>query len=168
LVQGRGLQAACQEIAHVAVCKQQHPAIRVVDYKPFAGAKKFVGDDQRPDGVIARSTASITDHMGVAFGQTSVFCRIKAGIHTGKNREMPTWRQRQVAFVPEILGVFSVRSQHFIQDLGHCLHSRFRDAFPILLVRDSGLRAALHRNTVWGQSEFVRVNRTTSFPSMRS
>jgi hypothetical protein len=31
--------------------------------------------------------------------------------------------QWQVAFVPEILCVFGVRSQHLIQDLGHCLAS---------------------------------------------
>jgi hypothetical protein len=33
---------------------------------------------------------------------------------------MATRRQRQVAFVPEIPGIFRVRRKHFIQDLGHC------------------------------------------------
>src|SRR5204863_4209427 len=58
--------------------------------------------------------------MGVVFGETGVFCRIKASIHTGQDCEMAARRQRQIAFVPEILCVFGVCSQHFIQDLGHC------------------------------------------------
>ena len=32
-------------------------------------------------------------------------------------------RQRQIAFIPEILCVFGVRSQHFIQDFAHTLGS---------------------------------------------
>ena len=46
LVQGRGLQAARQEIAHVVVCEQQHSTIRVVNHKPFAGAEELGRDHQ--------------------------------------------------------------------------------------------------------------------------
>src|SRR6516225_9827841 len=106
LVQVRGLQTAGQEIAHVIVGEQQHPAIRVVDDKPLAGAEEFVRDNQRPDGVIAGSTASITNHMGIAFGETGVFCWIESGIHTGEDREMAARGERQVVFVSEALCVF--------------------------------------------------------------
>ncbi len=39
---------------------------------------------------------------------------------------MAARRQRQVALVSEILGVLRVRSQHFIQDLGHSPPLLFR------------------------------------------
>jgi hypothetical protein len=64
--------------------------------------------------------------MGIAFGETGVFCRIKPGIHAGKDREVAARRQRQVALVPEILCVSRVGSQHFIQDLGHILRLLLR------------------------------------------
>ena len=46
LVQCRGLQAARQKPAHIIVREKQHPAIRVVNHKPFAGAEELVGDNQ--------------------------------------------------------------------------------------------------------------------------
>jgi hypothetical protein len=35
-------------------------------------AEEVVGNDKRPDGIVARSTASITDYMGVAFGELAL------------------------------------------------------------------------------------------------
>src|SRR5215475_505269 len=80
----------------------------MVDDKPFPRAQEFVRNDQRPDGVIAGTTASIANHMGVPFGETGVFGWIKPGVHTGEKRKMATWRQRQVAFVPKSRGVLGV------------------------------------------------------------
>ena len=48
--------------------------------QPPRGEEEFVRNDQRPYGVIARTTASIANHMCVAFGQTGVFCRIEASV----------------------------------------------------------------------------------------
>ena len=44
----------------------------MVNHKLFARTEEFVGNDQRTDGVIACSTASITDYMGVAFGELAL------------------------------------------------------------------------------------------------
>src|SRR5947209_13867381 len=110
-----------------------------MNYKPFAGAEELVRDHQRSDGIVTRPTASIADHMGIAFDKTGVLRRIEAGIHTGQDREMATRRQRQIALVSEILGVLRVRSQHFIQNLGHCLYLLFQ-----------GLRAGGYQETKCG------------------
>jgi hypothetical protein len=75
----------------------------VVNYKPFSCAEELVRNHRRSNGIIARSTASIADHMSVAFGKTGVFCRIKTGIDAGADREVAARRQRQIALVPEIL-----------------------------------------------------------------
>ena len=59
--------------------------------------------------------------MGVALGCVGASSQIKAGIHTVK---IANWRlggSGKIALVPSPLRVFGVRSQHFIQDLGHCL-----------------------------------------------
>jgi hypothetical protein len=61
---------------------------------------------------------------------SGVFGRIEAGIHTGQDREMAARRQRQVAFIPEILRVFGVCSQHFIQDLGQAPRLLFKVPDP--------------------------------------
>src|SRR5262245_61788472 len=63
--------------------------------------------------------------MGVPFGETGVFGGIKPGVHTSENREMATWRQRQVAFVPKRRGVLGVCRQHFSED-AHRLYPLYR------------------------------------------
>src|SRR5215475_1591887 len=88
----------------------------MVDDKPFPRAQELVRKEQRPDGVIAGTTARIANHMGVPFGETGVFGWINPGVHTGENRKMATWRQRQVAFVPKSRCVSGVCRQHFIED----------------------------------------------------
>jgi hypothetical protein len=80
----------------------------MADDKPFPRAQEFVRNDQRPDGVIARTTARIANHMGVPFSEPGVFGWIKPGVHTGENRKMATWRQRQGAFVPKMRCVLGV------------------------------------------------------------
>src|SRR5215813_6449485 len=98
----------------------------MVDDKPCSRAQEFVRNDQRPDSVIARTTASIANHMGVPFGETGVFGGIKPGVHTGENRKMAPWRQRQVAFVPKMRCVLGVCRQDFIEDRAHSLCPLYR------------------------------------------
>src|SRR5262249_61496441 len=88
-----------------------------MNYKPFAGAEEFVGDYQRPDRVIACATASIADHMGVAFGQAGVFSRIKAGIHAGENGEVAARGEGQGGLFFGNIFVFWVWRPHLLPDL---------------------------------------------------
>src|SRR5215831_8989976 len=105
----------------------------MVNDKPFPRAQELVRNDQRPDGVIARPTARIANHMGVPFGEPGVFGGIKPGVHTGENREMATWRQWQGAFVPKSRGVLGVCRQYFIDDTHRlCLLYRVRGGEDLL------------------------------------
>src|SRR5215510_8470179 len=119
----------------------------MVDDKPFPRAQEFVRNDQRPDSVIARTTASIANHMGVPFGETGVFGGIKPGVHTSEDREMATWRQWKVAFIPKSRFVLGVCCQHFIEDAHRlCLLSRVRGGED-LLRRESPAHISNHETS---------------------
>ena len=85
-----GLEAAGEQGAHHLVGEELHPAVGVVDDEPFTGAEQLVGDDERADGVVARPTTRIANHVRVAFGQAGILRRIQSGIHTGENGESPS------------------------------------------------------------------------------
>ncbi len=121
LIQARGLETFGEEAAHDLIREQLHAAVRMMDHEPFGRAEQLVGNDQRPDGVIARPAAGVANDVGIAFGQPGVFCRVKSCVHTGEDREMTGRREREFALGSKTCGVLPVCPQDFIGDRAHLL-----------------------------------------------
>ncbi len=115
----RGLEAVAQQPAHDLIGEELHPAIGVVDDEPLSGAEQLVRDHQRPDGIVARPSTGIADHVGVAFGQTCVLGRVEPRVHAGEDGEAARGRQREAALVAERLGVAGVGGEDGLTCLAH-------------------------------------------------
>jgi zinc-binding alcohol dehydrogenase family protein len=66
IVQFGGFETLAQEMADDLVGKKLHAAIRVVNDEPFTGSQQLVGNDQRPDRVVAGPPAGIANDMHVS------------------------------------------------------------------------------------------------------
>src|SRR5580692_6912774 len=122
-VEIRRLQIVIKQIAHDTVGEKLHPAIGVMDYKPFAGTEQLVRNHQGSDGVVRSASASVANHMGVTFGKARVLRGVQAGIHAGEDRESTRRWQRQVLFSAETRRIFLVGCDNFINNPGHGLLS---------------------------------------------
>jgi len=86
-VEIRRLQIVIKQIAHDTVGEKLHPAIGVMDYKPFAGTEQLVRNHQGSDGVVRGASAGVANHMGVAFGKACILRGVQAGIYAGEDRK---------------------------------------------------------------------------------
>lgn len=114
-----GFEAGIEKVTHGVVGKELHAAIGVMNDEEFAGAKKFVADDQGTDGVVAGTAASIANNVGIAFRESGKLCGVEARVHASENGEMPRRRNGEFGFVAEIGGVFGVGFQDFRENLAH-------------------------------------------------
>jgi hypothetical protein len=85
-----------------------------MNHEEFRRAEKFVTDDERPDGIVARSASRIANYVSIAFGQASEFGRIEARIHAGKHGEVSCGRQGKFAFFSETLTVLAISIQDLV------------------------------------------------------
>jgi hypothetical protein len=81
----------------------------VVNYEPLVRAKQFVRNNKRADGIIAGSTTSITDHVGVTFRQTSELGGIKPCIYAREDRKTACWRHGEIGSVTEPCRIALIR-----------------------------------------------------------
>lgn len=62
-----GRQAVIQKFGHDLVVEQLHTSVGVVNDEPFQSPEKLVRDYKRPNGVVARASSRVINHMGIAF-----------------------------------------------------------------------------------------------------
>ena len=100
-VDHRLLETLGEQVTHDLVVEEHHAAVGVVNDEKFLRSEQLVGDDQRPDRVLARPATRIADDMRVALGQTGELRGIHPRVHAGQHGEAAGRRQRQFAFVTE-------------------------------------------------------------------
>src|SRR5882724_8194834 len=127
----RCFQAGSQQAAHDIAGKEFHAAIGMVNDEEFAGAKKFIADDQRADGVVAGPAAGVADNMGIAFGEAGELGGIEERVHASENGEAARWRDSEFAFFTEAGAVLLIGFEDFRKNLAHDI-----SPFVIELCRD--------------------------------
>ncbi len=88
-----------------------------MDNKPLHRSQQLVGDDERADGVIARTPAGVADHMRVPLRQAGVFGRIQSGVHARENRKSPRRRQCKLPFLAKGCHVLGIGRHDFIENI---------------------------------------------------
>src|SRR5882672_1410634 len=115
----RCFQAGSQQAAHDIAGEEFHAAIRMVNDEKFAGAEKFITDDQRANGIVAGPAAGVADDVGIAFGEAGVLGGIEARVHAGENGEAARRRESEFAFFTEAGAVLLIGFEHFRKNLAH-------------------------------------------------
>ena len=119
-------QTVIEQIAHDAVSKKLHPAIGVMDNKPFASSEQLVRNHEGSDGIIGGAAAGVADHVCVTFGKACVFRRVQPRIHAGEDGKSTSGRQRQILFGAEARRIFLVGGNDFIDNFGYGILSLMR------------------------------------------
>ena len=114
----RGLETRLEQATHHIVGEELHAAVGVVDHEPLGGAEELVRDHERTDGVVARPSSGVADHVGVALGQAGVLGRIEPGVHAGEDGETTGRRKGEGALGTEIGGIVGIGREHVRQN-GH-------------------------------------------------
>src|SRR6267143_155396 len=94
----------------------------VLDGEPFdefPGAKKFITDDQRANGIVAGPAAGVADDVRIAFGEAGVLGGIEVRVHAGKNGEAARGRESEFDFFTEAGAVLLIGFEHFRKNLAH-------------------------------------------------
>jgi hypothetical protein len=114
------LETVRKHPSHYVVGEELHPAVRVVDDEPLAGAEELVRNDQRTNRIITCSSARISNDVCVTFGQPGLSRWIQSRVHTGQDREVPCRRERQLSLCAKRSCVLGVGSKYVIS----CSHRR--------------------------------------------
>src|SRR6267378_2151006 len=115
----RCFQAGSQQAAHDIVGEEFHAAIGMVNDEKFAGAEKFIADDQRANGIVAGPAAGVADNVGIAFGEAGVLGGIEARVHAGEDGKAARGRESEFAFFTEAGAVLLIGVEHFRKNLAH-------------------------------------------------
>src|SRR5215467_4393077 len=112
-------EAGTEEVAHHIVGEELHAAVGVMNDKEFPSAEKFVADDKGADGVVTGASASVANHVCVAFGETRELGGVQAGVHAGQNGEAACGGHGELTLFAKSGGIFRIGFQDLAENLAH-------------------------------------------------
>ena len=89
-----------------------------MDDEPFLRAKQFVRDNERTNGVLARSAAGVAHDMRVTLRKSGELRRIEPSVHAGEDQKRARRWQREPRLTKR-RGIVGVRLDDFILNSVH-------------------------------------------------
>ena len=83
-----GAEVGEQFSVHLLVGDLAHPTVGVVDDQELTSAEQAIGDDERPDCVLAGAPARVANDVGVTLLKAQDTVWVDPRVHTGQDRQL--------------------------------------------------------------------------------